>query len=620
MATRREFLGGLLAASALAACRGRTPTPSGPPPAAGKLFRAVNMVGRVTERSAVVNLVSAADLATPLAARVRWAEEPAALGSDDRISAVVTTREPSRPLELPLGDLSPNRRYHYLVEYSVGDEPQRWTPLDELGELTTQRTAGEAFDFCVIADAHWGHRDFEFDPQTAWGRNGLACIERILADRPFDFCVELGDAAFPVRARSQEDAFRFYEGYRRMMSPIMRTQPVFVALGNHEHEAGFYQRGDGGPQSFGFLGNGLAPGQHQQRWATEARLRFVPNPRGDTYPEGGEGAPGYDSSPDWGAGSAPWNDGPGEPLQNFYAFTWGDALFVVLDPFRYTLPGSFRSTGSPTEWSLGPTQMRFMEQTLAASQARWKFVICHHQVGGGLIDVPGRRIDEWRGRAYGRGSAVEAGRPGTEQARIHELMRRHGVRFFLYGHDHAFCHSVRDDVHYLLCGRPTWLNPWYAEAGMLASYGNALVQGRNRGWVESLYTVLGYTRFRVTPESVTMEWVRTGYSTTPNVPLSDGESPPPRDWLESWYGREYPVSPEGSVVLPRPPRRIDGLRTLAGAAALRMHRPPVGPDLLDPARQPRGSTVLRPRALPPDTTRVAVDFVPEVLYSLRWTL
>src|SRR6185503_8372241 len=139
------------------------------------------------------------------------------------------------------------------------------------------------------------------------------------------------------------------------------------------------------------------------------------------YPEGGEGAPRYDSRADWGAGSEPWNDGTASHLQNFYAFTWGDALFVVLDPFRYSLVGKAALPSDPSQYKLGRVQRQFLEDTLAGSKARWKFVMSHHQFGGGLIDVGGGRIVSGQGVAYGRGSANEALRPGTDQAVVHDL-------------------------------------------------------------------------------------------------------------------------------------------------------------------------------------------------------
>ena len=44
-----------------------------------------------------------------------------------------------------------------------------------------------------------------------------------------------------------------------------------------------------------------------------------------------------------------------------------------------------------------------------------------------------------------------------EQARIHDLMKKHGVQIYFYGHDHVFTDMVVDGIHYTLpgsCGAP----------------------------------------------------------------------------------------------------------------------------------------------------------------------
>ncbi len=627
--TRREFLAGITAAGAFGACAGplrqdwNGPVEEAEAAGLPSPARAMEMVGRVTRDGALVQFVTSAMLVAPIHARVRWAESPAELDRSLRVSNPITASRPTAPVELALTGLRPGRQYHYRVEWSSGAEPRRWRALSPGGELRTQRPAGESFDFCVIADGHWGHPRLDFDLETPWGYSGRRCIEQILADGPFDFCIDLGDSAFPVFARALADAERSYEGYRRMIAPLTRVMPVYLVLGNHDREAGFFQRGDGADSPFPSAG--LAPDQYHQKWATAARLTFVPNPRGDTYAEGGEGATGFDSTPDWGAGSQPWNDGVASQLQNFYAFTWGDALFVVLDLFRYTLPGGTAVPTAPSQWTLGPTQFRFLEQTLAESTARWKFVIGHHQVGGGPIDGGGSRIVPGRGVAYGRGSAIEAAAADVEQARIQSLMLRTGARFFVYGHDHAFCHSALGNVDFLLCGRPTWINPWYSQDGLLGSYGNLAIQGRDRSWVRAAYSVLGYTRFRVSPESVVMEWVRTGYSFVPPAPGVVDPARFERDWLESWFGHAHHIDATRRARVPFVPTDVDGVRTPGGATVLRVHQRPAGRDYYvqpNPLRpenyRDRGVPVGPefPMAAEPMAT---IDYVPEVIYRYEWS-
>ncbi|MCK4415174.1 MAG: metallophosphoesterase [Candidatus Eisenbacteria sp.] len=623
--TRRSFMQGsaLAAAAAWRAAHALPFQSARPGSKEADYFRAINMVGRVTGERAIVSLVTAENLTTCLRCRVRWSTSEAGVPGSQSVSPVATTESPNERIELVLTGLEPSTRYVYRVEFTTADAPDHWQTFDELGEFRSQRPGGETFDFCLVADAHWGHRDFDFEMSSAWGYNAAECLRQVLKDGETDFCVDLGDSTYLVGTDSQEDALRRYAEYRRVMAPLMRKMPVFYVLGNHEQECGFNQRGDDGTISTMPLGNHLAPDQYQQKWATHARLTFIPNPRGDTYPEGGEGAPGVDTSAEWAAGTDPWNDGERENLQNFYAWTWGDALCVVLDPYRYTLPGKFRATTSPSDWTLGPTQLAWLAETLANSSCRWKFIFAHHQVGGGLIGIDGQPTVDGQGRAYGRGSGVEAARGDTEQAVIHGLMKRHDVQFFVYGHDHCFCHSVWDGVHYVCCGRPTYLNPWFNKKGTLSSYGNVIRQGHDQSWIQQLHTVLGYVRFRVSPHEVRMEWIRTGFSFRPNGPCEFNLDHPQRDWLECWAGRSYSNVSSDRVVVARVPRDVDGVRSVREAAIHNFFQAPAGSDYYRqpiPTRPEAYSTNVIPvQQFPAGGGGPAiVDYVPETIYS--WSL
>jgi hypothetical protein len=62
----------------------------------------------------------------------------------------------------------------------------------------------------------------------------------------------------------------------------------------------------------------------------------------------------------------------------YYAWTWGEALFVVLDPFWYT--GS--KPRDSWEWTLGKEQYDWLKATLEGSVSKYKFVFIHHLTGG----------------------------------------------------------------------------------------------------------------------------------------------------------------------------------------------------------------------------------------------
>jgi hypothetical protein len=579
------------------------------------------MPARVTRTSAVIHAVSARTLSSRLRVRIRWSRNPRHLTTAGNVSSVISTDQPLAPLLVPIGGLKPDTRYHYVMQYKTFDGPRTWQDMSTPGEFHTQRSAGANFSFCVLADSHWGSPFCGVDGKTTRSWNGIQCIQQITRDRPFDFCIDLGDATFHDEVKSPRNAEDLYIDYRSVMAPLTRSMPLFYVLGNHEREGGFFQRGEGAslPQE-GSPANFLTPRQYQQKWCTAARLSFIPNPTNDTYPEGGEGAAGYDTSTEWGAGSDPWNNGTRTDLQNFYAWTWGDALFIVLDPFRYTLPGSPQWPNSPTQWTLGPTQLRWLERTLETARVKWRFVLSHHLVGGGLFGTFGGRIEDGGAhRAYARGGAAEASRPGTEQRLIHQLMVRHGVQFFLYGHDHAFCHSIKDGVNYLLCGKSQQLPRWFTGGGMRDSYGDIVRQGRDKDGTQALYNILGYSRFHISPKRVVMEWIRTGYSFH-RGPMRFTQGRPPRDYLECWLGRAYPVNSPESVNVTMIPTDVDAVRTVEGARVTRSYQIPEAKDYY---RQP---TPVRPESFTSTEVPIldfpeqiaVVDYVPELVHRVIW--
>ncbi|MFQ5496226.1 MAG: metallophosphoesterase family protein, partial [Phycisphaerae bacterium] len=254
-------------------------------------------------------------------------------------------------------------------------------------------------------------------------------------------------------------------------------------------EAGYYQSYQAG------LGEPLA----LQRIATTARKQYFLNPLSDTYPEGGENEGWSEAAADTAAGGVASENR--SPLQNYFAWTWGDALFVVLDCHRYTNPGG-STPASVDEWTLGTVQFEWFRKVLTASEAKWKVVLCHHLVGGWPWDGAGRRSET--NYYYGRGGGRYA-RVG-EQARITDLMNQTGARFFLYGHDHVFCHQPAEGIEFVCCGRPSYLNAeWYSRPGWREAYGRTAARDPH-----DFYAAIGYTRLSVSPAAFEIEYVRTG--------------------------------------------------------------------------------------------------------------
>jgi predicted phosphodiesterase len=285
-----------------------------------------------------------------------------------------------------LGGLEPDTDYTYRLIYRrAGGEP---VP-DELRRFHTQRHAQSAFRFVVQADSHLDNNtDVRVYQQT---------LANMLADRP-DFMIDLGDTtmvdkfgAFYTRAESQYRAQRYY------MGRIAHSVPIFMVLGNHDGERG--ERPD------------------MAEWSMARRHRYFPNPT------------------------------DGNDKHSHFAFEWGSALFIGLDPFWATT----KRGASGWDMTLGETQYRWLEKTLAGSRAALRFVFIHHLVGGLGRDARGgakpAAYMEWGGKNADGSEGFEANRPGWGMP-IHDLLVQHGVNIVFHGHDHLFVREERDGVVY----------------------------------------------------------------------------------------------------------------------------------------------------------------------------
>src|SRR6185503_15453317 len=112
---------------------------------------------------------------------------------------------------------------------------------------------------------------------------------------------------------------------------------------------------------------------------------------------------------DWSTASGqPWRDAFVTPAnnaagsENYYSFDFGNAHFTVLNSNQSTSPGS--------------AQHDFLEEDLAATSQRWKFVVFHHPV-------------------Y---SSSQHGSDTTIRSNLTPLFDAYGVDVVFMGHDHDY--------------------------------------------------------------------------------------------------------------------------------------------------------------------------------------
>lgn len=379
-----------------------------PSPGAGAATAMEEILGRPTEHAISLRIVPAAavdalvELDDGSGSFVPW--------SEIRHFAAAT------PAEIRLEGLAPDHAYRYRLR-------SRTSATGELESgpvrtFHTARAAGETFRFAIEADPHL---DNNTDP-ALYAR----ALQNLLADAP-DFLVDLGDSFLsdkfqPTRAHVLERHLLL----RSYFAQVAHSAPLFLVLGNHEGEAA----------------NGLdGTAENLPAWATATRKAYFPNPEPDGFYSG---------------------DGSAQPIvgtrQSIYAWEWGDALFVVLDPYWFTprVPGGVTDNWART---LGVEQFLWLRSVLTASQATFKLVFIHNLVGGldgsmrgGAEAAP---FYEWGGRDGDGSWLFDSKRPGWE-APIHQLLVASGVDIVFHGHDHFFGRQELDGIVYQEVPQPGW--------------------------------------------------------------------------------------------------------------------------------------------------------------------
>jgi len=361
---------------------------------------------------------------------------------------------PGQVAEIVLGGLQPDTRYYYRLQADA--------VASEEHSFHTQRAPGRSFTFTITADSH-------LDAATS-----LPLYEQTLAnaraDGP-DFHIDLGDTFMTDKHVTRDQAARQYLTQRHCFGLVAASAPLFVVLGNHDGEAGRWLDGTRG--SLGV-------------WANLTRKRYFPNPQPNGFYSGNQAADPH-------AGT----------LQDYYAWEWGDALFVVLDPYWYTP----RQRGADDNWTrtLGDEQYRWLAATLAQSPARYKFVFIHQLVGGvgrdGRGGVEAASLYEWGGRDPDDTDSFAVRRPGWE-APIHELLVRNRVTAVFHGHDHLFAAQELDGVAYFAVPQPG--RAGRENTRLAAEYGYR--QG-------TILSSPGHLRVTVSPNEAVVEYIRSSLTT-----------------------------------------------------------------------------------------------------------
>ena len=408
----------------------------------------------------------------------------------DRTGVVESTLDGTA--EVLIDGLQADTRYFYRLSYQTPDDSS--VDSGEEHSFHTQRAAGSTFSFGVQGDSHPERPGNMYHPGLY-----VRTMEQVARDQP-DLYFMLGDD-FSIsglmldffqgdkEALNQRVVDDVYLNQRQFLGVMANSTALFPVNGNHEEARGH------------FLGTSL---HDVSVFAGRARTRFFPLPAPDAFYTGNpEPVPGVGL------------------LRDYFAFTWGDALFVTIDPYWHSpVPVGFSGSGGmgmgmgagpdrreiDEEWaelttraedrwasSMGDAQYQWLRTTLAESDARYKFVFAHHVLGVGRGGIERARDYEWGGYGADGSWEFDERRPGWELP-VHQLMVTHGVTIFFQAHDHLFARQELDGVVYQSVPNPA----------------DETYTGRNKEAYLSgdVLDNSGYLNVTVSPERLQVDYIR----------------------------------------------------------------------------------------------------------------
>jgi hypothetical protein len=366
----------------------------------------------------------------------------------------------NEPGEILIDNLSPNTAYVYRLQYrlpassSINYRPEF--------SFQTQKAIGGNFSFIVQADPH-------LDEQSDSALFRL-CLKNQLADKP-DFMIDLGDILMTDKLKNANgviprDTITYRSKlFRDYYETISHSVPIFISMGNHEGEAGWNLTNNE---------NNIAV------WGTLDRKKYFMNPSPNDFYTGDQTKHAYVGL-----------------RENYYEFTWGDAQFIILDPYWYTTSKPDANTG--WRWTLGKAQYDWLRSSLEKSKAKFKFVFAHQLIGGdpnGRGGIEFADFYEWGGKNKDGSDGFAANRPGWYKP-IKDLFTENRVNIFFHGHDHFYAKQDKDCLVYQETPQPS--HPIFATANQAAEYG--YVKGE-------IYPNAGHLRVNVNGDGVKVDYVR----------------------------------------------------------------------------------------------------------------
>lgn len=360
------------------------------------------------------------------------------------------------PLETDFTGLMPNTLYYYRSRYRLSSSGSAYSAGNE-HSFHTQRPVGSTFTFAVEADPHL---DTNTNPASY-----ILTLQNMLSAK-HDFLIDLGDNFMSEKEPviNQSTITARTKLFRPYFGEVCHTSPLFLTIGNHEGELGWKLNGT--DTSMPVL-------------TANTRKLFYPNPFPNSFYTGNTVSENFVGL-----------------RENYYAWEWGNALFVVIDPYWYTTVSQRAGWG----WTLGSAQYNWFKNAIINSTAKFKFVFCHQLVGGNGNDARGgtEYVDffEMGGKNADSSWGFTTKRPGWSDP-IHPLLVNNNGSIYFHGHDHFYAKQQKDCIIYQEVPQPSSKN---INSNLAAGYG--YING-------VFFPSRGYLSVTVGQDSVKVDYIKT---------------------------------------------------------------------------------------------------------------
>lgn len=372
------------------------------------------------------------------------------------------------PLEADFNNLAANSKYFYRTRYRATGSTSEFAAGPE-HNFHTQRATGSTFTFAIEADPH-------LDDNSDTSSYKLT-LQNILSKNP-DFLLDLGDTFFSEKQPgvNQTIITNRHILYRKYFGIPCPSVPLYLAMGNHEGESGWLLNGTAGSVPV---------------MTSNTRKLYYPNPLPNSFFSGNTKSENFVGL-----------------RQDYYAWEWGNALFIVLDPYWYTI------TNADWGWTLGPDQYNWFKSVITSSKAKYKFVFCHQLIGGNGKDARGgseyAHLFEMGGSNLDGTWGFDINRPGWGKP-IHTLMKENKATIFFHGHDHFYGKQEKDGIIYQEVPQPSNKSITNISAAQYGYVNGLFLPGR------------GFLLVTVSETGVKVEYVGTYLPTEENATRKNGD-------------------------------------------------------------------------------------------------